>query len=103
MNERLAENGDLQFVDVRREGEYVSGHAPKADNLTLSDLHKLTGKLDKDKPIYIICQGGYRSSAATSILEQAGFTEIYNVSGGTGAWIKAGLETEKAEAVCAVS
>ncbi|MGC2238697.1 MAG: MBL fold metallo-hydrolase [Pyrinomonadaceae bacterium] len=85
----------LQFVDVRRAGEYENGHAPRAVNLTLSDLHKLNEKLDKSTPTYVICQGGYRSSAATSILEQAGFRKVYNVSGGTGAWIKAGLETEK--------
>jgi glyoxylase-like metal-dependent hydrolase (beta-lactamase superfamily II)/rhodanese-related sulfurtransferase len=99
MNRRLAEKGDLQFVDVRREGEYAGGHATQAVNLTLSDLPALSGaRLDKERPVYVICQGGYRSSAATSILEQKGFREIYNVSGGTGAWIKAGLETEKAEA-----
>jgi rhodanese-related sulfurtransferase len=43
----------------------------------------------------VICQGGYRSSAATSILEGKGFKKLYNISGGTAAWIKAGLETEK--------
>lgn len=94
MNNRLSKNGDLQFVDVRREGEFASGHAPKTVNLTLSNLENLTDRLDKSRPTYIICQGGYRSSAATSILEQKGFREIYNISGGTGAWIKAGLETE---------
>lgn len=92
----------LQFVDVRRAGEYVNGHAPRTINLTLSDLHKLTDKLDKSAPTYVICQGGYRSSAGTSILERAGFSKIYNVSGGTGAWIKEGLETEKEASACAV-
>ena len=92
----------LQFVDVRREGEYVNGHAPRTINLTLSDLHKLTDKLDKSTQTFVICQGGYRSSAATSILERAGFGKIYNVTGGTGAWIKAGLETEKEASACAV-
>jgi glyoxylase-like metal-dependent hydrolase (beta-lactamase superfamily II)/rhodanese-related sulfurtransferase len=91
---RLAETPDAQFVDVRRAGEYESGHAPKALNLTLSDLEKLIGKLDKSRPTYVICQGGYRSSAATSILERKGFQELYNVAGGTAAWIKEGLETE---------
>ena len=94
MNRRLSKNDDLQFVDVRRAGEYENGHAPKAVNLTLSDLHKMTEKLDSSRPTYVICQGGYRSSAGTSILEQKGFREIYNISGGTAAWIKAGLETE---------
>lgn len=92
----------LQFVDVRRAGEYENGHAPRAANLTLSDLHKLTDRLDKSTPTYVICQGGYRSSAAASILEQAGFRKIYNVTGGTGAWIKAGLETEQEAQACAV-
>jgi hydroxyacylglutathione hydrolase len=85
----------LQFVDVRRAGEYANGHAPRAVNLTLSDLENLTDKLDKATQTFVICQGGYRSSAGTSILERAGFRKLYNVAGGTGAWIKAGLETEK--------
>ncbi len=92
----------LQFVDVRRAGEYENGHAPRTSNLTLSDLHKLTDRLDKSVPTYVICQGGYRSSAGASILEQAGFSKVYNVSGGTGAWINAGLETETEDAACAV-
>lgn len=93
MNERLVENdGNTQFVDVRRAGEYESGHAPQTMNLTLSELNKLTAKLDASLPTYVICQGGYRSSAGASILEQKGFKKLYNVSGGTGAWIKAGLE-----------
>jgi glyoxylase-like metal-dependent hydrolase (beta-lactamase superfamily II)/rhodanese-related sulfurtransferase len=94
MNNRLSENEDLQFVDVRRSGEYQAGHAPRAVNLTLSDFEKLTDKLDASRPTYVICQGGYRSSAGTSILEQKGFREIYNVAGGTGAWIKSGFETQ---------
>ncbi|MET0753470.1 MAG: rhodanese-like domain-containing protein [Pyrinomonadaceae bacterium] len=92
----------LQFVDVRRAGEYANGHAPHAANLTLSDLHKLTDRLDKSVPTYVICQGGYRSSAGASILEQAGFSKVYNVAGGTGAWINAGLETETEDAACTV-
>ncbi|HEY0429727.1 MAG TPA: MBL fold metallo-hydrolase [Pyrinomonadaceae bacterium] len=102
MSELTQTGKSLQFIDVRRAGEYTDAHAPRAINLTLSDLHKLTGELDKFVPTYVICQGGYRSSAATSILERKGFREIYNVSGGTGAWIKAGLETEKEDAACAV-
>jgi hydroxyacylglutathione hydrolase len=94
-HKRLAETSGAQFLDVRRAGEYESGHASKALNLTLSDLDKLTDKLDESRPTYVICQGGYRSSAATSILERKGFQEIYNIAGGTAAWIKEGLETER--------
>lgn len=95
MNERLADGGDIQFIDVRRAGEFESGRAAKTVNLTLSDLSRAAESLDRTRPIFVICQGGYRSSAATSILEQKAFAKIYNVSGGTAAWIKAGLTTEK--------
>jgi rhodanese-related sulfurtransferase len=42
----------------------------------------------------VICAGGYRSSAATSILEQRGFSNLLNVGGGTSAWIAAGYPVE---------
>jgi len=43
----------------------------------------------------VICAGGYRSSAAASILQQYGFTDLRNVVGGTGAWVAAGLPVER--------
>jgi hydroxyacylglutathione hydrolase len=84
----------VQFVDVRRVAEHAAGHAPNTINLPLDRLAKEVGNLNPDKPTYLICQSGYRSSLGTSILENAGFKEIYNVTGGTKAWIDAGLETE---------
>lgn len=92
----------LQFVDVRRAGEYSGGHAVRARNIALDKLEKEFDKLDKSSPTYVICQGGYRSSAATSILERAGFSTLYNVTGGTAAWISEGLETEKEAAAGAI-
>jgi rhodanese-related sulfurtransferase len=50
--------------------------------------------LDPAKPTAVICAGGYRSSAATSILQQHGFSNLLNVTGGTGAWINAGYQVE---------
>lgn len=93
--ERIGQIPNAQFVDVRRIGEYENGHAPKAVNLTLSNLDKLSANLNPSLSTFVICQGGYRSSAATSILEQKGFQEIYNITGGTAAWIENGLEIEK--------
>lgn len=92
---------DIQFVDVRRAAEHTSGHAPKTINLPLDNLANEIDRLDPEKPTYVICLGGYRSSLGTSILENAGFRKIYNVTGGTRAWINAGLETEASAAQCA--
>ena len=96
VNDKLSEN--IQFVDVRRAAEHAAGHAPQTVNLPLNKLPGEIDKLDPEKPTYVICQSGYRSSLATSILENAGFKEIYNVVGGTKAWMDAGLETETSAA-----
>ncbi len=83
----------LQFIDVRRPAEHNAGHAIRTLNYPLDSLIKNLDKLHLDSASFVICQSGYRSSLATSILENSGFT-VYNVSGGTEAWINAGLQTE---------
>ena len=96
MNDLLQQQPDLQVVDVRRPPEYASGHVPGAIPKPLIDLpgHVEKLNLDASKSTAVICAGGYRSSAATSILQQHGFSNLLNVTGGTGAWIKAGYPVE---------
>ncbi len=101
VNEKLSE--DVQFVDVRRPQEHANGHAIETINLPLNDLAREIDKLHPDKPTYVICQSGYRSSIGTSILENAGIKEVYNVTGGTNAWQDEGLETEVSATACANS
>ena len=96
LKEKLATTGNLQVVDVRRPAEYGNGHVPSALNAPLTTLDRIAEQLplEKDKPTAVICAGGYRSSAAASLLEQLGFTNLLNVSGGTGAWVNAGYPVE---------
>lgn len=89
----------LRVVDVRRPGEYANGHVPGAINLTLSNLEKEFSVLQQKDPIAVICASGYRSSAATSILERHGFTEVYNIVGGTNGWVSAGFPIEMPDSV----
>jgi len=93
LKEQMA-GSDLQIVDVRRPAEYVDGHVPRAVNAPLATLEKNPLPLEKDKRTAVICAGGYRSSAAASLLRQQGFSNLLNVSGGTGAWINAGYPVE---------
>lgn len=89
---------NVQFVDVRRAGEHAAGHAVRTLNIPLDRLEKELDKLDPETPTYVICQSGYRSSLGASILENAGFKKVYNVTGGTQAWINAGFDTESSAA-----
>jgi rhodanese-related sulfurtransferase len=96
LKQKLATSEDLQVVDVRRPAEYGNGHVPRALNAPLATLDRVAAELpfEKDKPTAVICAGGYRSSAAASLLEKLGFTNLLNVAGGTGAWINAGYPVE---------
>jgi hydroxyacylglutathione hydrolase len=98
---RLLEEGEgLQVLDVRRTVEFNAGHAPSASNTPLSPrLREEAARLDPERPLAVICAGGYRSSAATSLLRPLGFRRLYNVEGGTGAWVSAGYPVEKPAAI----
>ncbi|HEV3470050.1 MAG TPA: rhodanese-like domain-containing protein [Pyrinomonadaceae bacterium] len=92
----LEEREDLQVVDVRRPGEYAAGHAPRAANMPLGPrLREEAARLDPARETAVICAGGYRSSAATSLLRPLGFRRLLNVTGGTSAWLAAGYPVEK--------
>jgi hydroxyacylglutathione hydrolase len=85
------------LLDVREPDEYAHGHVPGAVNLPQSDLASKLDELPRDTRIYVICQGGYRSRRAAQFLRQSGFSDVVSVSGGTSAWIEAGLATNYGE------
>jgi rhodanese-related sulfurtransferase len=79
------------LIDVREEWEYRQGHARGAKNIPLGQLHQRLPEIPKDREVYVICQSGSRSSSATRTLLQEGYTQIINISGGTGMWRMQGL------------
>lgn len=96
LHELMQNDRVSQVLDVRRPPEFEGGHVPRAIPAPLSELREKLPQLplDPSKPIAVICAGGYRSSAASSLLQQQGFTNLLNVTGGTTAWIKAGHAVE---------
>ena len=83
-----------QFVDVRTPEEYNAGHPSRAINIPLAELASKLDRLEKNEPVYVICQSGRRSKEASEILVKNGFPWVFNVSGGATAWNAAGLPTE---------
>jgi len=94
LRELLNSQTDVQVIDVRQPGEYNTGHAPSAVNAPLARVGERASEFDPNRRTAVICAGGFRSSAATSVLAQRGFENLLNVIGGTGAWINAGYPVE---------
>ena len=80
------ENEEITLLDVREVSEYDGGHIEGSVNAPLSSLDAAQLPYPKDEPIYVICRSGNRSAQAASQLQDAGYTEIYDVSGGMMAW-----------------
>ena len=72
----------LTLIDVRSEREWEAGHATGAIHIPIGEVNARSGDLNKDSPIATICEGGYRSMLAASILLRAGFRDVLNVAGG---------------------
>jgi hydroxyacylglutathione hydrolase len=86
-------------VDVRRPAEFAAGHVPGALHAELGpELGKAEAlaALDRKRPIAVICETGYRSSAACGVLGAAGFAQIANVSDGMRGWRGNCLPQERA-------
>jgi glyoxylase-like metal-dependent hydrolase (beta-lactamase superfamily II)/rhodanese-related sulfurtransferase len=92
LDARMREGRAGRVVDVRRPGEWQSGHIAGAVNVPLNTLEERAVDLAKEEPLAVLCAGGFRSSIGTSILERQGFARITNVVGGMAAWKSAGLE-----------
>lgn len=79
--ENLTGNDSVTLLDTRTKIEFDSGHIEGFINIPLDELRERLGKIDKGKPVYVMCQSGLRSYIATRILEGRGY-EAYNFAGG---------------------
>lgn len=70
------------FVDVREKGEYERGHIKGAHLVPLSELRERIMEIPKDEPVYIHCRTGQRSYNAVLALQNLGYTNVINVTGG---------------------
>ncbi len=88
-------NNRIHLIDVRTPGEFNSGHIFDADNIDVSNRKFAIEiqELDRNTPTYIYCESGNRSKNAIDIMQEQGFTKIYNLDGGIKAWRDANIPT----------
>lgn len=77
----LVEQGEV-IIDVREVNEYELSHVNGAINIPLSQFRERINEIPKDKKVYIHCRSGQRSYNAVLILNNLGYTNAYNISGG---------------------
>lgn len=92
---QVIESGnDVDLIDVRTSAEYRELHITCARNQPLDqlDVDQLVSRyVDRDEPLYVVCQSGMRAGQACEKLLREGLANVVSVEGGTKAWDAAGL------------
>ena len=84
------------IIDVREQDEWVQGSIPGAKWIPRGFLEIRIEEMvpDRDKPVVLYCAGGTRSALAARSLKELGYTKVKSLTGGFGAWKRAGFEME---------
>lgn len=83
----LREKGDKHFLlDVREPDEYAKARIEDSVLIPLGEVTTRAAELPRDMPLYVHCKLGGRSAKAVAALEELGFTNAINVTGGITAW-----------------
>jgi rhodanese-related sulfurtransferase len=92
LDELRGRSANALVLDVREPTEFVDGHVPGAINLPQAEIASRLQEVPRDRSVFVICQGGFRSLRAAQFLSQCGICDVASVKGGTVAWRKAGGE-----------
>jgi rhodanese-related sulfurtransferase len=89
----LIAEGKVRVVDVRNPDEWEAGHIPDAVHIPLPQIvnnpeASLQG--DRNQPHLFVCGVGERSAVACEVAAMLGYSDLYNLSGGTIAWVRSG-------------
>jgi len=82
------EGSNVTILDVRTPAEYRAFHIKGAVNLPFPveniDLTRLVP--NQDQAIVVVCMTGHRSPPVVRQLQQDGYTNVVNLTGGMAAW-----------------
>jgi rhodanese-related sulfurtransferase len=87
--EQLQKDSNAFLLDVRTPEEFEQGYIPGATNIDIhlgQEFIDQIKKLDKEKNYFVYCRSGARSGQACALMNQLGFENAYNLSGGIMKW-----------------
>lgn len=87
LKQKLDNKEDFLFIDVREQYEYDEFNIG-AKLIPLGTISGALGDLEehKNKEVVVHCRSGARSAGAQQFMQQAGFTNVRNLTGGVLAW-----------------
>lgn len=88
-----AKNEDFVILDVRTLEEHFSEKLKNSQNIDFysRSFQEEINELDKNKTYLIYCRSGNRSGQAFRIMQEFGFTKVYDLNGGLIEWKNTGI------------
>tara|TARA_B100000902_G_scaffold399608_1_gene471320 strand:- start:17580 stop:17900 length:321 start_codon:yes stop_codon:yes gene_type:complete len=79
--EELIKNPEINIIDVRTPGEFVTGNVPESINIPLDEIIDRIDEIRVMQPVVLCCASGNRSGQAKLFLQSNGLEEVYNGGG----------------------
>jgi hydroxyacylglutathione hydrolase len=95
LKEKLDRKEDMTVLDVRDELEWSAGHLAGAQHIYVGQVAGRLAEIPRTRPVAAMCSVGHRAGLAASILQRAGYPQVYNVPGSYTAWRRAGYPVTK--------
>ena len=87
LQHQLQGNPDEFFLlDVREPFEYKIAAIENSVLIPMNQIPERLQEPNKDEPIVVICHHGMRSESVAYYLDEQGFKQIFNLTGGIHAW-----------------
>ncbi|MGF6148569.1 Thiosulfate sulfurtransferase glpE [Kingella potus] len=84
----LAQQPDTLLLDVREPEETALCALPGSVSIPMGELAARHNELPDGCPIVVYCAHGIRSQYCALFLADAGFSPLYNLTGGIDAWMR---------------
>lgn len=94
LKKALQQPGTVRIIDVRDPVEREIITIYDSENIPVEKINTQFQNVDKSKDVVFICRNGIRSMRIVRKLRENGYENVFNLKGGTNAWVKE-IEPEK--------
>jgi sulfur-carrier protein adenylyltransferase/sulfurtransferase len=91
LQQRRNEDPSLCIIDVREPEEHAMAVIAGSTLIPLATLPEHIDSLPRDRELFLLCKGGFRSARAARFLSEKGFPHVTNIEGGMDAWLGEGF------------
>jgi adenylyltransferase/sulfurtransferase len=86
LKRRMDAGEAFDLIDVREPFEHEIARIDRAKLIPLGEITERLAELERKQQIVVHCHSGTRSAQAVRLLQQRGFTRVFNLEGGIDAW-----------------